>query len=163
MVITIKNDDSRFGVRVAGIIFNHDRTKIFMQKQEKHDFYMFPGGRLEVHEDIETAIKRELEEELAMKEEVTLKYLAESFIQFPNKRYHELGYYFVLAIDEKKYGYELEKQYHSLDEENDGKSLFEWIDLDQIQSINIMPNFMKDKITNIASDKLEHIIYREYE
>lgn len=162
MIITIKSDDSRFGVRVAGIIFNRDKTKVFMQKQEKHNFYMFPGGRLEVHEDSETAIKRELEEELAIKEEVMLKYISESFIQFPNKRYHEIGYYFVLSIDEEKYGYEVGKQYHSLDEENDGNSLFEWIDLHDIQSIDITPSFMKDKLKEITDDKLEHIIYKEY-
>lgn len=123
MVITIKNDGNRFGVRVAGIIFNHDKTKVFLQKQEKHNLYMFPGGRLEIHEDSETAIKRELKEELAIKEEVRLKYITESFIQFPDKRYHEIGYYFIVSIDEEKYGYKSGKKYHSLDEENDGKTL----------------------------------------
>lgn len=60
MIITIKDDNNRFGVRVSGIIYNKDKTKIFMQRQGNHDFYMFPGGRIELHEDSLSAIKREL-------------------------------------------------------------------------------------------------------
>lgn len=110
MVITIKEQGSRFGVRVAAIIFNHDMSRIFMQKQNDNDYYMFPGGRLEVHEDSKTAILRELDEELGIKENAQLKYITESFIQFPNnKKYHEIGFYFIVKIDEQKYNYNLDK------------------------------------------------------
>ena len=47
MVITIKDEESRFGVRVAAIIYNKDMNKVFMQRQGEHDYYMFPGGRVE--------------------------------------------------------------------------------------------------------------------
>ena len=162
MLLTMKDEHNRFGIRVGAIIFNHDRTKVFLQKQEKRSFYMFPGGRLEMNEDSIEAIKRELQEELGLDEKVKLKYIAESFIQFPTKRYHEIGYYFIVVIDEKKYGYDLDKQYSSLDEEHDGKSSFEWVALKELNSIELVPSFMKQKVTKTMDTVLEHIVYREY-
>ena len=167
MVITIKGDDSRFGVRVAAIIYNKDKSKVFMQRQESRNFYMFPGGRLEIHEDAKTAIMRELDEELGIKEDdIFLKYISENFISFPNKKYHEIGFYFITKIDEQKYKYSLNDEYDSLDEQNDGKSKFRWISLEEIDNISIMPCYMKDKLFDkdaIESKEIEHIIYREYE
>ena len=167
MVITIKDEENRFGVRVAAIIFNNDMTKIFMQKQEKHDFYMFPGGRLELHEDAKTAIMRELDEELGIKEDnIYLKYISENFISFPNKKYHEIGFYFVVKIDEQKYQYFSNNEYDSMDEENDGKSKFIWIELDELENISIMPEYMKNKLLEkdiTKNTEIEHVLYREYD
>lgn len=166
MTITIKEDGVRFGVRVGSIIFNKDVTKIFMQKQKDNDYYMFPGGRLDLLEDTKMAMERELQEELNIKEEVFLKIIAESFIRFPKGKYHELGYYFITKIDEEKYNYKDNEEYNSFDEENDGKSKFRWIDISELSSYNIMPSFLKDKLINneITFDKgIEHIIYREFE
>ncbi len=166
MVITIKEQGSRFGVRVAAIIFNHDMSRIFMQKQNDNDYYMFPGGRLEAHEDSKTAILRELDEELGIKENAQLKYITESFIQFPNnKKYHEIGFYFIVKIDEQKYNYNLDKTYNSLDEENDGKSEFVWLDKNELKNYKIMPNFMVEKIIDNNFDDVdivEHLVYKEY-
>lgn len=167
MVITIKDQDSRFGVRVAAIIFNHNMSKIFMQKQNEHDYYMFPGGREEIHEDSKTAILRELDEELGINDDANLKYITESFIQFPNnKKYHEIGFYFIVKIDEEEYNYKLDKTYNSLDEENDGKSEFVWLDKNELKNYKIMPNFIVEKIINNNFDNVdivEHLIYKEYE
>ena len=167
MVITIKNEESRFGVRVAAIIFNHDMTNIFMQKQFEHDYYMFPGGRLEINEDAKKAILRELSEELGINEDAKLKFIAESFIQFPNnKKYHEIGFYFIVRIEEGKYNYTLNGAYGSLDEQNDGKSEFSWIKIDELNNYNIIPKFIIQKITKNLfdnNDVVEHLVYKEYE
>lgn len=166
MVITMKDDESRFGVRVAAMIYNKDMSKIFMQRQGNHEFYMFPGGRLEIHEDARSAIIRELEEELGIKEEnVFFKYVSESFISFPNQKYHEIGFYFIIKIDEQKYQYFSNNEYNSLDEENDGNSKFRWINFEELNNITIMPSCMKNKLfkkDELESNKIEHIVYREY-
>lgn len=166
MAITIKEEGVRFGVRVGAIIFNKDLTKIFMQRQKDSDYYMFPGGRLDLLEDTKTAIKRELQEELNLREEVFLKIISESFIQFPKGKYHELGYYFITVIDEDKYNYTDNGEYNSLDEENDGESKFRWININELSSYNIMPNYLKEKLINneLTFDKsIEHIVYKEFE
>ena len=58
MNLTINTDEGKFHVRVAAIIYNSDKTKIFMQKQKNKDYYMFPGGRIKLYEDSLNAIKR---------------------------------------------------------------------------------------------------------
>ncbi len=162
MVITIKDEENRFGVRTAAIIYNEDSSKVFLQRQGDHDFYMFPGGRLEVNEEAETAIKRELKEELAIEEEVSLKYISENFIKFPDKKYHEIGFYFIVKIDEKKYKYSSGQEYDSKDEANDGKSKFKWISKEELNHISLMPENMKDMLFKNTDSKIEHIVYREY-
>lgn len=163
MNLTIKTDDGRFNLRVGAIIYNSDKTKIFMQKQEKIEPYMFPGGRIDMYEDSYTSMKRKLEEELGIKDEdMYLKYIAENFVYVRGKKLHEVSFYYVLQLDEEKYGYYSDNIYHAKDEEHDGKSIFKWINISDLDNIDILPNNMKDKIKNIKTKELEHIIHKEY-
>lgn len=159
MVITIKDENNRFGARVSGIIYNKDKTKIFMQRQGNHDFYMFPGGRIELHEDSHSAIKRELKEELNIEEDDKLSYIGESFIDFPNLKYHEIGFFYKLTIDENKYEY-YDEEYDSLDL-TEGKSKYKWIKIEELDKYKINPEIMKEKLKE-DNNELVHFIYREY-
>ena len=157
MNITIKDDNNRFGVRVCAIIYNENKTKIFMQKQRDKDFYMFPGGRLEVNEETLPAIKRELKEELDIESDIYLKYIVESFIDFPSKKYHELGFYFIATISEEK----LSNGCTSNDK-CEINSTFEWIDIDELDKIDILPNGIKEKIIlQDTSKDIEHLVFKE--
>ncbi|AIW14953.1 8-oxo-dGTP diphosphatase MutT [Vibrio tubiashii] len=55
---------------VAGIIFNQDKSQVFITKRpdDKHKggFWEFPGGKVEQGETIEQAMVRELEEEVGI-------------------------------------------------------------------------------------------------
>ncbi|KIP77788.1 MULTISPECIES: 8-oxo-dGTP diphosphatase MutT [Vibrio harveyi group] len=55
---------------VAAIIFNEDRSQIFITKRpdDKHKggFWEFPGGKVEQNETVEQAMIRELEEEIGI-------------------------------------------------------------------------------------------------
>ena len=100
MVITIQDDGMRFGCRVGAIIYNEDRTKILMEKQSE-DRYMFPGGRIDVHEDSDYSINRELKEELNLETNLQLKYIVEMFLKSPKTKYHEIGFYYITKIKEE--------------------------------------------------------------
>lgn len=165
MNLTIKNDNFRFSLRVAAIIYNKNMDKIFVEKNPKHDFYVFPGGRVETNEDTDYAIKRELKEELNIEEEMHLNFISENFIKFPNLNYHEVGFYYLIKIDEDKYGYNLDKEYESLDASDGIKSKFMWVDIKDIENFNIIPKHLKSKIKNKElkfNNNIEHFIYREY-
>lgn len=164
MVITIETDKKRFNTCVRALIFNEDMTKILMQRQGKHDFYMFPGGRLDFNEDIETAINRELMEELGIRTQLTLKYFLEAFLTFPNgTNYHELGFYFVTKINEEKSGYLDNKEYDSLDEAHDGQSKFRWIKVEEIDQYKFLMENFKEKIRSGIdfNSGVEYLIYRK--
>lgn len=164
MVITIMNKNEKFGARAGAQIYNHDMTKILLQRQGKHELYVFPGGRIDMHEDSQTSIERELEEELGLKAKPQLKFISEHFIKYPSLQYHEIGFYYAITINEKETEYnDYEKEYHSKDEEHDGKSIFKWFDVEKIEDVNIIPKHLKEKVKTLKLDSTyEHIVYREY-
>ena len=154
MVITMQEEGTRFGARVGAIIYNEDKTKILIENQ--HDKrYMFPGGRIDVHEDSKTSIERELIEELNLKAVLNLKYIVEMFIKSPKTKYHEIGFYFVTKINENL----IENNFKSLD----GDSYFIWVPIKDLDKYNILAKPIKDKVINneITNVSLEHIVYRE--
>ncbi len=155
MVITIKEEGSRFGARVGAIIYNEEKTKVLLENQD-NGRYMFPGGRIDVHEDSNTAIGRELKEELDLETEPKLKYIVEMFLDSPKTKYHEIGLYYLLTISEDK----VANNFHSLD----GDGIFEWVSISEIENYKILAKPIKNKVVNnqIVDDKLEHLIYREY-
>ena len=155
MVITMQEKGTRFGARVGAIIYNEDKTKILIENQ--HDKrYMFPGGRIDVHEESKTAIERELIEELNLKANLNLKYIVEMFIKSPKTKYHEIGFYFVTQINESL----IENNFKSLD----GDSYFMWAPIDDLDQYNMLAKPIKDKVINngINTNVLEHLVYREY-
>ncbi len=155
MVITMQEEGTRFNARVGAIIYNEDKTKILIENQ--HDKrYMFPGGRIDVHEESKTAIERELIEELNLKANLNLKYIMEMFIKSPKTKYHEIGFYFVTQIKESL----IENHFKSLD----GDSYFMWVSIDNLDQYNILAKPIQDKVMNneIKTNVLEHLIYREY-
>lgn len=155
MVITIKEEGTRFGARVGAIIYNQDKTKVLLENQD-NGRYMFPGGRIDVHEDSNTAIVRELKEELNLETKPKLKYIVEMFLDSPKTKYHEIGLYYLLTISEDK----VANNFHSLD----GDGIFEWVSISELEDYKILAKPIKEKVVNnqIVDDKLEHLIYREY-
>ena len=155
MVITIKEEGARFGSRVGAIIFNEDKTKVLLENQD-NGRYMFPGGRIDVHEDSENAIVRELQEELNLETNLKLKYIVEIFLDSSKTKYHEIGFYYLATIKEE----EISNNFKSLD----GDGIFEWISISDLENYKILAKPIKNKIVNneITTEELEHIIYREY-
>lgn len=155
MVITMQEEGTRFGARVGAIIYNEDKTKILIENQ--HDKrYMFPGGRIDVHEDSKTSIERELIEELNLKADLNLKYIVEMFIKSPKTKYHEIGFYFITKINENI----IENNFKSLD----GDSYFMWVPIKDLDKYKMLAKPIQDKVINneITDNSLEHIVYKEY-
>ena len=164
MMAKIKFDDACFSVRVGAIMYNKDKTHILMQQPDGKDFWLSPGGRLEIGEEINVDIARELDEELGLEnEKLDLKIIMESFIKLPNKmNYHEVGFYYVTTIDENKYGYDLNKAFHPKDEEHDVTSIFKWLKIDELSDYIFFHEALKNKIINLDNtNNIEHIIYQK--
>ena len=154
MIITMKEEGTRFGVRAGAIIYNEDRTKVLLENQGR--FYRFPGGRIDVHEDSQKAIERELKEELNLRADLKLKYIVEMFLNSMRIKYHEIGFYFITQINEDS----ILNKSKSLD----GDSDFERILISDLDNYNIIAKPIKEKVISneIFIDDLEHFIYREY-
>ena len=65
MNVDFVKDDYRFNARASAIILNEKKDKILLFKiEDGRDYFLLPGGRIELYEDSLTAIKREVMEEL---------------------------------------------------------------------------------------------------
>ncbi|EKO3398789.1 8-oxo-dGTP diphosphatase MutT [Vibrio fluvialis] len=93
---------------VAGIIFNQDKSQIFITKRpdnlHKGGFWEFPGGKVEAGESIEQALTRELDEEIGI--EVTQQAPFEHLeYDYPEKSL-KFDFMLVTAFNRQPYGRE---------------------------------------------------------
>ena len=91
-------EEYRLNIRAGGIVIHNN--KVLLHKNLNKDHYCLPGGRVEIGENSESTIKREIKEELG-KEIDILEYVAtiENFFEMRNKKYHEI--YFIHKIEFK--------------------------------------------------------------
>lgn len=81
MNVDFVKDDYRFNVRASAIILNDKKDKILLFKiEDGRDYFLLPGGRIELYEDSLTAIKREIKEELNYDINFTLCSIQENFV-----------------------------------------------------------------------------------
>ena len=62
MDITIDVENYKLNIRVGGILVH--KNKILTHKNINKEHYALPGGRVQIGENSEDAIKREMQEEL---------------------------------------------------------------------------------------------------
>lgn len=139
MDLTLDVEDYKLNIRAAGVIIHNN--KILAHRNLKKDHYCIPGGRVEIGENSEETVKREIQEELGKQIEIT-GYVAtiENFFEMNESKYHEI--YFLHEIEftneeDKKINYTMHNE--------EGKEYlqYEWLDLDRIEEYNILPNCLK--------------------
>ena len=139
MDITIDVENYKLNVRAACIIIHNN--KVLLHRDMKSDHYALLGGRIEIGEDSEKTIKREIQEELG--KEIDIKgYIStvENFFEINNKKYHE--YMFIYEADFKE---EQDKKIVEPMENLEGKDYlkYEWIDLEKIDEYPLKPTVAK--------------------
>lgn len=139
MDLTLDVEDYKLNIRVAGVIIHNN--KVLAHKNINKDHYCIPGGRVEIGESSEKAIKREIKEELG-KDIQIIKYIStiENFFEINGIKYHEI--YFLYKID---FVNEEDRKIEYTMKNKEGKEYlqYEWLDLDEIEKYNILPECIK--------------------
>lgn len=157
-MISFKEENNKFNFRVGAIILSRDRKKVLLHTIKGYDFYLLPGGRVEMNEDSTSAIKRELKEELGLENiEPTLRLYLEDFFKFNGVSYHEFSINFLVLLDEKNAFLENWDEFLGVEGE---KYIFKWVDVDKIDSFSMKPAIIKKTIKNYNA-QCEHIILHE--
>ncbi len=142
MNLSIDIEDYKLNIRAGGLIIHNN--KILAHKNINKDHYCIPGGRIELGENSETTIKREIQEELGKDIDI-LKYSStiENFFYMNEKKYHEL--YFLYRVEFKN---EEDKKIEYTMHNIEGKDYlqYEWLDIDKIDEYNILPECLKDML-----------------
>ena len=150
MDISFKSDKGRFNYRVCGIII-HD-NKILAMHDECSPYYYLPGGRVQLHETIEEAIKREIKEELEIDINVIRPlWFNQAFFteDVSHEKYHEICMYFL--IDYSKIDLLSRGNQFTLTE-NNHKHVYEWLDFEQLEQEYFYPIFLKKAIFNLPNE-----------
>jgi len=128
----------RTGIRSSAIILRNNKILLIHRKKDGDEYWTFPGGGVEDGETWENTVTREVKEETGL--EVLSYELA-----FMNKTYeggNEHPFYLCKVKDgEAVLGGE-EKEKNS--ESNFYK--LEWIDLSNLQNVNLLPENAKEEI-----------------
>ena len=86
MNLDFEIDNIRFNARVSAIIYSKDKTKVLLFKIIDRDYFMLPGGRIEIYEDSLNAVKREVKEETGFNLEFELCSVQENFTEKDDKK-----------------------------------------------------------------------------
>ena len=90
MDITFYNDDEIvFNYRTCGVIT--DDKRVLLHRRQEDDFWTLAGGRVQMLESSDSALKREIKEELGEVIEINrLLWTVENFFKFKERNYHEI-------------------------------------------------------------------------
>ena len=140
MDLTIDVEDYKLNVRAAGVIIHNN--KVLVHKNVNSDHYSLIGGRVEIGEDSETTVKREIQEELGKKVEIT-GYVStiENFFKMKGSKYHE-----ILFMHKAEFTNEEDKKIEYTLKNMEGKDYlqYEWLNLDQIEEYPLLPKIVKE-------------------
>ena len=155
MDLTINLEDYTLNIRAGAIIIHNNKVLTHKNKKETH--YALIGGRIRIGESSETAIKREIKEEMDKDIEITDYFTTiENFFEFDGNKFHEI--FFVYKADfineeDKKIEYTLNNK------EGNENLQYEWLDIDSLNNYNLKPSSVKKLLINNSSTA--HIIDKD--
>lgn len=159
MDLKIKTEKEEFHGRACGIIKQDD--KFLIMRVNKTPYYHIPGGHIEIGEDSEQAIIREIKEEIGCEvEEANLFAIQENFWTRDNKKCHGIEFYYIIKLKQQLQMKNCEKIENDKGEE---KLLeFKWLTPKELKNIDLRPVNIKDMLVNQDYLKgLSHIIKRK--
>lgn len=144
MDATFHMETAVFNYRVAAVMVVDGHVLIHKQVKDQH--WALPGGRVELMEDSQTSIIREMKEELGFDVEVDrLLWLTENFFDYNNKKYHEIGLYYKVEITDENFRFTTEPFYG---EEGD-KLIYHWVPIHQLNNVLLYPEFLINSLDNL--------------
>ena len=137
-----------FGVRATALIVQNRK---FLVTKDEGKYYTI-GGAIQVNESTEDAVVREVREELGVASKaVQLAFAVENRFEEDGVNYHNIEFHYLVDLLEDA----------SLTIQEDEKSQpCEWIDLDKLKGINLVPAFLKTALPN-WDGQLRHIHLNE--
>ena len=149
MDIKFETNDYKFNVRSSCIIKDKEYNKVLLTNMRAitdHEAFLLPGGRLEILENSEEAIKREIEEELNIKLDYKLISVEENIVK--SNKFHMLEFVYYAEIH----------NFDSIACLDDGWDKFKIVEIKDIDNIDIRPKTVKKLIKNDTYTNVTHNI-----
>jgi ADP-ribose pyrophosphatase YjhB (NUDIX family) len=155
-VITFDRNENRFKYRVAGAIIHDDH--VLLTRAEGDEYWILPGGRVELHEDTRATLRREMREELDCEVELgSLLWIIENFFSLGDRRYHELSFIYDLMPANPEI---LDPTWTFTTTDGGTTIFFQWFPLNHLKEVNLKPEFLKHYLQE-PPPATRHLIIRE--
>lgn len=143
-----KLDNTVFGVRATALIVEEGKLLVV---EDEDGFYTI-GGAIQVNERTEDAVVREVREELGVKAQAgQLAFVVENRFEEDGVNYHNIEFHYLVNL--------LEDAPLTM-QEDEKMQPCEWIDLDKLEDIQLVPAFLKTALPN-WDGQLRHIHLNE--
>ena len=140
--------DTVFGVRAAALILQNGKLLV---TKDKGKYYTI-GGAIQVNESTEDAVVREVKEELGVKAQAGQPaFVVENRFEQDGVSYHNIEFHYLVDL--------LEEAPLTM-QEDEKMQPCEWIDLDRLEGINLVPAFLKTALPE-WNGQLRHIHLEE--
>lgn len=155
-------DKQKFVLRVAGIFLRNDH--VLLHRAEHEDIWALPGGGCDFFEDTESALIREIDEELSAKIDVkSLAFVVENFFEWSGDKAHEIGLYYLAEFKSSSLHFYDKSEFTGMETKMEGfdkfRLFFKWFSVDSLGELNLKPDFLKTKIPTIG-ESVRHIVQR---
>jgi ADP-ribose pyrophosphatase YjhB (NUDIX family) len=155
-LISYEREGKRFKYRVAGLCIHEGH--VLLTKAELDDYWILPGGRVELLEDTRTTLHRELIEEIGQKMEVKdLLWILENFFHRDETNYHELSFIYTVSPTNSTI---LKNSWTHRTRDGEVEIELQWFDLNHLEHTNFQPQILKPLLTTLPQTP-NHIIVRE--
>ena len=133
-----------FGVRATALILQNGKLLVTKAKGK----YYTIGGAIQVNESTEEAVVREVKEELGVKAQAgQLAFVVENCFKEEGIFYHNIEFHYLVDL--------LEDAPLTM-QEDEKRQPCEWIDIDKLEGINLVPAFLKTALPT-WDGQLRHI------
>lgn len=158
MDLKIKTEKEEFHGRTCGIIKQED--KFLIMRVDKTSYYHIPGGHIEIGEDSEQAVIREIKEEIGCDvQEASLFSIQENFWMRNAKKCHGIEFYYIIKPKQQ-----LQMQDYERIENDKGEEKlleFKWVTAEELKNTDLRPINIRDMLINEEYLKgLSHIVKR---
>ena len=137
-----------FGVRATALIVEEGKLLVV---EDEDGFYTI-GGAIQVGERTEEAVIREVKEELGVKAQAgQLAFVVENRFEQDGVSYHNIEFHYLVDL--------LEDAPLTM-QEDEKRQPCEWIDIDKLEGINLVPAFLKTALPD-WDGQLRHIHLEE--
>ena len=137
-----------FGVRATALIVQNNQLLV----TKEGDYFYTIGGAIQVNESTEEAVVREVREELGVKAQAgQLAFVVENCFEQDGVSYHNIEFHYLVDL--------LEDAPLTM-QEDEKRQPCEWIDIDKLEDINLVPAFLKTALPE-WDGQLKHIHIEE--
>ena len=145
-------DGGMFNCRVVGICIKEN--KIFLSKMVTDDYWAFIGGKAKFGESSDAAIIREYREEVGAHLQIDrLMAVIENFFELGGKPWHQYIFFYLLK-DENN---ELELFDGERQIADEGRAVYKWFDLSELDSVNIKPDCSAEILKKLPKHTVHYI------